>query len=105
MPIIQCKYCGTDILNAQPRQEMCDVCRRLHLLEYDRIRNGIERKRNILELFEFHKCVICHKHIEWGTDVCSDCRKKRDIIRERLLEEFKQSIKTQQDGNTNTTTS
>lgn len=97
--MVVCKYCENEILNAQPNQEMCDICRKLHILEYDRLRNRIERKRNVLELFEFHKCVICKNSIEWGTDVCANCRKKRDMIQQRLIEEFKQSIKEQQNGN------
>ena len=65
--------------------------------EYDRLRIRIERKRSVMELFEFHKCCICRERIEWGTDVCVDCRKKRDVIRERLISEFKQSIMNQKE--------
>lgn len=92
-----CKYCSLEILSSQPEREMCRACNKLHMLEYDRLRVRIERKRNPLELFEFHKCVICKNSIEWGTDVCMNCRKRRDVISKRLIEEFKQSIKEQQE--------
>lgn len=91
-----CRYCQTEILNAQPKQEMCKVCGRIHRLEYDRLRNRIERKKSVLEFFEFHKCIICRERIEWGLDICGQCRKKREQISEQLLKEFKQSIEEQQ---------
>lgn len=92
----KCKYCDAEILNATPRQEMCDICRRIHRLEYDRLRNRIETKKSILEFFEWHKCVICREHIEWGIDVCYSCRKKRDLITQHLIKEFKKSVEEQQ---------
>lgn len=78
---------------------MCKTCRTLHMREYERLRDRIERKRNVMELFEFHKCCICRERIEWGTDVCVECRRKRDVIRDQLIKEFKQSVLTQKDEN------
>lgn len=75
---------------------MCKVCRQLHGLEYERLHKHVVRKRSILEFFEWHKCIICHEHIDFGFDICDQCREKRKLISKVLIEEFKKSVERKQ---------
>ena len=93
--MVNCKYCEVEILNAQPLQEMCHLCSRIQKLEYDRLQKRVERRKSILEFFEWHKCIVCHDQIEWGVDICHTCNKKRQVIKEHLIKEFKKSIEEQ----------
>jgi len=91
---MNCRFCNKELFNKN--QEMCKTCKTLYKLEYDRLLQKVRKNpRSVFEFFEWHKCKVCHEHIDFGFDICNVCRAKRSSISEILVKEFAQSFKKQ----------